>query len=740
MAPKRQRPLPFQRTIIQRATRSNTSSADQSNTPGSQNGTPALSEASRSATPLAVSTPTPALPLPERKKILRMSWIFNHMPDSNMQTKYYNEITNVEEWRCRYCSKVYALSGGTGAPGRHLEDYHEISKESPRDTAVKNIQKSLSDAFAQAEAHPQKRRRLDTETVSQDKLETLWIRCLVSCNLAFNIVTNTEFRAFILYLNAQAEEFLAKGATSVKRWVMRQYQALKVSTVIPVLRKARTKIHISCDLWTSPNSKAVLGVTAQFINERGTLQSLVLAVREVVGDHKGESMAKYVLEVLKDYNIIRDLGYFVMDNAPDNDTMMTVLSNALRREFSLKYDPIHYRIRCQGHVINLAVKSFLFVTDKEVIEEDQEASVYNTTVKEIESWRKKGPLGKLHNFVVFLAASTQRLHQFLELSNNHRIPRDNATRWNSWFMMLQMAWALRDVIDEFITLHGTVDLEKDRLTDMEWHTIHVIKDFLEKLSMSTKACESHESTLDLTLPSTDYILALFERMKTEYKDDPTFASMFNSGWAKMDKYYKLSDKTPAYVAAMVLHPSRKWRWIEKHWKAEWIPGAKAKMKEFWETKYKPTDDVITASTSQGSTASAKPPNDFLQWLKDDDDDDVMGDEYTRYCKLPQVPGIKQGYTWWLEPTQQKNFPYLSKMALDILSIPAMSADPERLFSGAKITISDRRNRLGIYTVEALECLKSWLKIEVLIDDDEEDGGLEGESIDDSREDRAIVLN
>lgn len=83
---------------------------------------------------------------------------------------------------------------------------------------------------------------------------------------------------------------------------------------------------------------------------------------------------------------------------------------------------------------------------------------------------------------------------------------------------------------------------------------------------------------------------------------------------------------------------------------------------------------------------------------------------------------------------------MSKIALDILSIPTISADPERLFSSAKITISDRRNRLGIYTVEALECLKSWLKIEVLINDDEEDGGLEGESIDDSREDRAIVLD
>jgi hypothetical protein len=48
------------------------------------------------------------------------------------------------------------------------------------------------------------------------------------------------------------------------------------------------------------------------------------------------------------------------------------------------------------------------------------------------------------------------------------------------------------------------------------------------------------------------------------------------------------------------------------------------------------------------------------------------------------------------------------MALDILSIPAMSAELERLFSGAKITITDYRNRLGIESIEAIECLKSWL--------------------------------
>ena len=50
------------------------------------------------------------------------------------------------------------------------------------------------------------------------------------------------------------------------------------------------------------------------------------------------------------------------------------------------------------------------------------------------------------------------------------------------------------------------------------------------------------------------------------------------------------------------------------------------------------------------------------------------------------------------------------MALDFLSIPGMSAAPKRLFLSTKLTISDLRSRLGSDTVEALECLRSWLKI------------------------------
>jgi hypothetical protein len=83
------------------------------------------------------------------------------------------------------------------------------------------------------------------------------------------------------------------------------------------------------------------------------------------------------------------------------------------------------------------------------------------------------------------------------------------------------------------------------------------------------------------------------------------------------------------------------------------------------------------------------------------------DEYIQYISSPRIQNIKDPRAWWLEPTQRTTYPNLSKMALDLLSIPAMSAEVERLFSSCSITITDRRNRIGIDSVEAIECLKSW---------------------------------
>jgi hypothetical protein len=64
------------------------------------------------------------------------------------------------------------------------------------------------------------------------------------------------------------------------------------------------------------------------------------------------------------------------------------------------------------------------------------------------------------------------------------------------------------------------------------------------------------------------------------------------------------------------------------------------------------------------------------------------------------------YSWWNEQT---SIPAVRQMAFDPLSIPAMSAETERVFSDTKLTIPPQRTRLGADIVEAEECERAWLK-------------------------------
>ena len=72
--------------------------------------------------------------------------------------------------------------------------------------------------------------------------------------------------------------------------------------------------------------------------------------------------------------------------------------------------------------------------------------------------------------------------------------------------------------------------------------------------------------------------------------------------------------------------------------------------------------------------------------------DVVGivsfvDEYEAYTSQTPILIDCSPLTWWLRDGQRERYPRLSKMAIDIISIPAMSADPERVFSSARRTIS-----------------------------------------------------
>jgi len=93
----------------------------------------------------------------------------------------------------------------------------------------------------------------------------------------------------------------------------------------------------------------------------------------------------------------------------------------------------------------------------------------------------------------------------------------------------------------------------------------------------------------------------------------------------------------------------------------------------------------------------------------DNDRGSRADEYEAYLSRGHGKIKGSALDWWLRDEQRKAWPRLSQMAIDILSIPAMSDEPERVFSGARRTISWSRAKLGSTAIEQTQCLKSWMR-------------------------------
>ena len=259
------------------------------------------------------------------------------MPDIDIGTEYYN-TTNRLEWRCKYCSKRYTINGGTRLIKAHLRIDHSIGELSVRQERSVKRQMLLQDALITATMNPQKRRRLggsleetafsdcvDPSEVNPDQLEVLLTTLIAECNLPLCLVERASFRSLLVYLNRQVEPWLPEDHHTIRTWISRQFDFQK-QQVKKRLQASLSCVHITTDLWTSGNELALLGAIAHFVNSQGSLEEVLICLNEVKGPHTGENLSQYVLEAINDFDITSRLGYFQMDNAPNNDVMLREVS------------------------------------------------------------------------------------------------------------------------------------------------------------------------------------------------------------------------------------------------------------------------------------------------------------------------------------------------------------------------------------------------------------------------------
>ncbi|EAQ84561.1 hypothetical protein CHGG_08575 [Chaetomium globosum CBS 148.51] len=660
--------------------------------------------------------------LNKKKSRGRRSWI-------TREGWFLTELTTTgkvkqDVWCCRRCDAY-------GKP-----QSHNIAEDSPsrpdNEMTVLDIQREASN-------------RSTPSSIPQAKISRareLLVGYIVDGDLPFTALESVYIKELLKQLDPGFAQELPHSRSTIGRDIKEVFES-KMMAVKADLTKALSQIHISFDLWTSPNNLAMISVFGHFINQKKMPQSRLLAFRRQLGKHSGNYIALTIQDILKAWGIGKQVGVCVADNAGNNDTCLKALYRSLDPTITDR-DIKARRMRCFGHVLNLVVQAFLFGQDATCFE------------------RAKGPVGKLHNIVKFIRASPQRSEAFRQHAKEAQtsddyllseeptwdlgLKQDNSTRWNSTYLMIERAVRKRDDINSFIL---ELDLESDgdkripdadKLTTDDWKALIEIKTILEplyKLTIKTQgwgqsgtsgrlsdvlmgmeylrstrrlrfnegALPSHARDEYVTMPDSDGLLRLQARERASIR------ASINNAWKKLDEYYtKLAD-SPLFTAAIILNPNLGLRWLRRRWRDpeqhEWLVAAKDGLKEYFDRWYCSSDDPPPQGRSVCRDLGRE--DDAYEAFVNSrvsSDEDGNEDEIDRYYNM-KVGGNVDPVEWWISNKAQ--FPKLSQMALDILAIPAMAADCERSFSIARLTLSSQRHAMKWETIEMLQMLKNWLR-------------------------------
>lgn len=189
----------------------------------------------------------------------------------------------------------------------------------------------------------------------------------------------------------------------------------------------------------------------------------------------------------------------------------------------------------------------------------------------------------------------------------------------------------------------------------------------------------------------------------------------NNALAKLMKYQELLPHSPAYAAAVAMNPTLCWQWMKSK-APHLLENSQAAILRLWEKDYNlivlPKSAITTAATICADHEASTFDN-FLEVEEDSDSFDATApiDVYQNYCttRLSPFSECPDVVAWW-ESCGIADDP-ISQMAWDMITIPAMSSECERVFSSAGRLVTPLCNRLKEDIIEAFECLNAWYKQE-----------------------------
>jgi len=174
---------------------------------------------------------------------------------------------------------------------KHLNSKHpEIKVDKDLNQVQSATLDKLQQLYIQANALGQAE-KINTQALqrvlNQDIIDKALVSLIVGENLSFWIIESPRFHAFCQVLNPESRDYIITSHSTVPKRINESWQAQK-DIVRKIIQSAASSIHLSLDIWTSPNRYLLLRICAYFVEQSQEKLLKALLALPVVANHSRE--------------------------------------------------------------------------------------------------------------------------------------------------------------------------------------------------------------------------------------------------------------------------------------------------------------------------------------------------------------------------------------------------------------------------------------------------------------------
>lgn len=543
---------------------------------------------------------------------------------------------------------------------------------------------------------------------------------IASTNTPYSIVENEEFRSL---MEAAEPRFQLPGRAVVMKEVICLVEEVK--SVIQGYLHHACKIHLCTDIWSKKGlSSSYLGITAHFFSSKdNACHHILLSMKRMPHPHSGENIRNLVMKCLEEWDISpQAINVVVTDNGSNvvkafrndchhasnttnvnesqqdieesdddlssedgefrdenNEEEIMDLSNReddfdiCEEDHTIAFQSYFKRISCFAHTLQLVVNKF------------------NSCSRVIS--RTKSLIKKVNKS----SKATEKLIEYGSVKLVSFCP----TRWSSFFLAIDRILSIKVHLEKVLQ-----EMELDNLRLSDWKTLQSIHQLLKPFAKYTALIRGENyTTISTVIP----VIMEINMHIQEMKKNQDLATASNTLEREMKKRFgryldvSADDFEPLFLAATFLDPRYKLL----------LNSSQVAASQMFVL-----DQIHDAEAMSPSHVSA--PIESIE--KDLEEEPAMASK--RFCYITKLieerasgretqvhPGEAElshyvnaldfkdldPIQFWLQ--EQKIYPHLSKVAINILIIPGSSTPVERIFSAAGNATAGKRNCLADENLE-----------------------------------------